>query len=112
MSSRQERRCSLVVRFCFIAPILFLSAISVTQEQKPKAPPVPGPMLGEGTIDIHTADFDLTMVRSSQTVAALKPKVAPDFDFTPGDLLVERSQEGYFHLGDITLRLRAGTSDE
>jgi len=100
------------VRFCFIAPILFLSAISVTQEQKPKAPPVPGPMLGEGTIDIHTADFDLTMVRSSQTVAALKPKVAPDFDFTPGDLLVERSQEGYFHLGDITLRLRAGTSDE
>ena len=49
-------------------------------------------------------------MRSSQTVAALKPKGADGFDFTPGDLLAARSQNGYFHLGDLTLRLRAGDS--
>ncbi len=51
-----------------------------------------GPMLDQGTIDLDTPDFTLTLVRSSQTVAALKPKGADGFDFTPGDLLVERSQ--------------------
>src|SRR5208282_5389949 len=69
-------------------------------------PPAPGPMLDQGTIDLDTPDFSLSLVRSSQTVAALKPKGADGFDFTPGDLLVERSQNGYFHLGDLTLRLR------
>ena len=67
-------------------------------------------MLAQGTQDFDTPDFTLTLVRSSQTVAALKPKGASDFDFTPGDLLIARSKDGYFHLGDITLRLRTGTS--
>lgn len=69
-------------------------------------------MLQEGFIDLDTPAFSLKLVRSSQTVAALKPKDAADFDFTPGDLLVERSQDGYYHLGDLDLRLRqAGTSE-
>jgi len=67
-------------------------------------------MLSPGTLDFDTPEFTLTLVRSSQTVAALKPKGAGDFDFTPGDLLIERSQDGYFHLGDVTFRLRAGNS--
>ena len=89
-----------------------LSALIVcgAQEKKEKAPATPGPMLAQGTIDLDTPDFTLTLVRSSQTVAALKPKGADGFDFTPGDLLVARSQNGYFHLGDITLRLRIGDS--
>jgi len=69
-------------------------------------------MLSGGTQDFDTPDFSLTLVRSSQTVAALKPKGSGDFDFTPGDLLVERSKDGFFHLGDVTLRLRAGTSGD
>jgi hypothetical protein len=86
---------------------------SVTaQEEKKKQPPTPGPMLSQGTVDFDTPEFTLTLVRSSQTVAALKPKGAGDFDFTPGDLLVERSQDGYVHLGDITFRLRIGTSGD
>jgi hypothetical protein len=67
-------------------------------------------MLDQGTVNYDTPDFTLSLVRSSQTVAALKPKGADDFDFTPGDLLTERSQNGYFHVGDITLRLRTGDS--
>src|SRR5580704_9598925 len=67
-------------------------------------------MLEQGTVNFDTPDFTLSLVRSSQTVAALKPKGADGFDFTPGDLLVARSQNGYFHLGDITLRLRTADS--
>ena len=80
------------------------------QQPDRKKPPTPGPMLDQGTVNYDTPDFTLSLVRSSQTVAALQPKGADGFDFTPGDLLTARSQNGYFHLGDITLRLRAGDS--
>ena len=100
------------VIFLLAAFALTICSSASAQENKPKTPPTPGPMLDQGTMDIQTPDFDLVLVRSSQTVAALKPKSAPDFDFTPGDLLIERSQNGYFHLGDITIRLReAGTTE-
>src|SRR5579884_3562153 len=97
-------------------PIVLLTVVSAislcAQENKPKISPSPGPMLAEGTINLDTPDFDLVLVKSSQTVAALHPKTASDFDFTPGDLLTARSQDGFFHLGDITLRLRSGDSGE
>jgi hypothetical protein len=69
-------------------------------------------MLEQGYIDLDIPAFSLRLVRSSQTVAALKPKGAGNFDFTPGDLLVARSKDGYYHLGDIDLRLRSGSSGE
>jgi hypothetical protein len=86
--------------------------LATAQEEKKKQPPTPGPMLAQGTQDFDTPDFTLSLVRSSQTVAALKPKGGSDFDFTPGDLLIARSQNGYFHLGDITLRLRSGNAGD
>jgi len=99
----------------FLLLTLVFTRLGTAQDQaaKPaeKKPLTPGPMLAQGTVDFDTPDFTLTLVRSSQTVAALKPKGADNFDFTPGDLLVARSQNGYFHLGDITLRLRAGKSE-
>ena len=87
-------------------------ALRAAAQEKDKTPPTPGPMLDQGTFDLDTPDFTLTLVRSSQTVAALKPKAADGFDFTPGDLLIARSRDGYFHLGDIDFRLRSGTSGE
>lgn len=98
------------------AALLLLSVIlaafpkSSAQENREKKPPVPGPMLEQGTFDIDTPDFTLSLVRSSQTVAALKPKGGDGFDFTPGDMLVARSKDGYYHLGDLDLRIRTGTS--
>lgn len=99
---------------CFaMSLIVTLHSWAAPQEnEKKKQPPTPGPMLSQGTVDLDTPEFKLSLVRSSQTVAALKPKTAGDFDFTPGDLLVERSKDGYFQLGDITLRLRAGISGD
>jgi hypothetical protein len=106
---------ALIVRtaqFCCLVtglwPLMTTSARA--QEPHKKLPATPGPMLTQGTQQFETSDFKLTLVKSSQTIAALKPKGADDFDFTPGDLLVERSQNGYFHLGDITFRLRAARS--
>ena len=102
---------AVIVAICLFSFLSFSKA-SAAQEEKKKEPPTPGPMLSEGTQDFDTPDFKLTLVRSSQTVAALKPKGAGDFDFTPGDLLVARSKDGYFHLGDLTVRLRTGTSGD
>jgi hypothetical protein len=67
-------------------------------------------MLDGGILTLDTPGFTLKLVRSSQTVAALNPKADPKFDFTPGDLLAQRSQNGYYHLGDLDLRLRKGSS--
>ncbi len=82
------------------------------QQLPPPPPPPPGPMLSGGTVAFDTPEFELTLVRSSQTVAALKSKRGGGFDFTPGDLLVKRSYNGYYHLGDLDLRLRVGASGE
>ncbi|HET9400481.1 MAG TPA: DUF5695 domain-containing protein, partial [Candidatus Acidoferrales bacterium] len=82
-----------------------------TQGRAQRPPATPGPMLAEGTQDYDTPEFKLTLVKSSQTMAALKPKGADGFDFTPGDILVERSQDGFDHLGDLDLRVRSGDGE-
>jgi hypothetical protein len=99
--------------FPLVASIVcWMATITLAQRAGDKKAATPGPMLNQGTVSYETPDFTLSLVRSSQTVAALKPKGADGFDFTPGDLLTERSQDGYFHLGDVTLRLRnTGTAD-
>ena len=106
------KRLRIMAGFCSLLFVLLLGIATDAQDNKPKAPPIPGRMLQQGTIELQTPAFNLVLVRSSQTVAALKPKSDPNFDFTPGDLLVERSQDKYFHLGDITLRLREGASGD
>ena len=61
-------------------------------------------------VDLDTADFKLRLVKASQTVAALEPKSATGFDFTPSDRLSQRAANGYHHLGDLVLRARVGSS--
>jgi len=94
-----------------LALLTLWALTSASAQQAAKKAPVPGPMLEAGVEDFDTPDFTLSLVKTSQTVAALKPKGGDGFDFTPGDLLVARSQNGYFHLGDLTLRLRSNDSD-
>jgi hypothetical protein len=109
MRSSLSRSISILLLLGLVAGV---QKEATTQTKKAATPPVPGPMLEQGLIELSTPDFDLSLVRSSQTVAALKPKGGNGFDFTPGDILVERSQNGYYHLGDLNLRLRPGTSGE
>ncbi len=97
--------------FVRILPLAVLAAALLVAQRRGERPaPTPGPMLTAGTMEFETPDFRLKLVRSSQTVAALEPKSAPGFDFTPADLLVERSQNGYYHLGDLDLRVRKASA--
>src|SRR5689334_16661166 len=64
--------------------------------------------LEQGFLEFDTPDFNLKLVKASQTVAALPPKGAGGFDFTPADQLSKRTGNHYFQLGDLTLRLRVG----
>src|SRR5689334_5039706 len=63
----------------------------------------------EGALEFNTPDFQLRLLKSSQTVAALAPKnTTPGFDFTPADRLSQRAANRYHHLGDLILRTRTG----
>jgi hypothetical protein len=65
---------------------------------------------GISTFDVPS--FELDLVNASQTVAGLRPKGEEGFDFTPADWLKRRNRNRFFHLGDLTLRLRSPTSQE
>lgn len=65
-----------------------------------------------GVLSFETPHFDVQLVRASQTVAALEPKGAEGFDFTPADRMAGRAANGFYHLGDLNLRLRQGASGE
>lgn len=66
------------------------------------------PTLGIAQIyqKFETPEFELKLVKASQTVASLSPKENPRFDFTPGDRLEIRDKDGLYHLGDINLRIK------
>ena len=114
MKSRRRIRFAKAIVLCCVvlifAPMRYREPSA--QGRRAPAPATPGPMLDQGIVNLDAPDFDLSLVRSSQTIAALKPKGAGGFDFTPGDLLVARSQNGYYHLGDLDLRLRVGSTGE
>jgi hypothetical protein len=73
---------------------------------------VPTLGLERGFLAFDLGGFHLRLVKASQTVAALAPANAGGFDFTPADRLEQRAANGYFHLGDLDLRLRVGDEGE
>src|SRR6185369_9366671 len=93
--------------------------------------PPPDPTLGltNGFIDLDTPDFKIQLVKDSQTIAALEPKGVPGYDYTPGgrgrrgqqntnapihqafdftpnDQMTNRQADRFYHLGDLTFRVR------
>ncbi|WP_129791065.1 DUF5695 domain-containing protein [Sphingosinicella sp. CPCC 101087] len=57
-------------------------------------------------IRLETRDFALVLDRTSQTLISLAPKGADGFDFAPAGRRAERRGDGYYHLGDLDLKLR------
>ena len=104
----QRRKALLLVFLCALAPLREILPVSSAQTQPPPPPATLG--LQHGYLDLDTPDFKLRLVKASQTIAALEPKSAPGFDFTPADRLSQREADRYHHLGDLTLRVRAGGS--
>lgn len=60
----------------------------------------------KGFIEAETSGFVVKFVKESQTLAALQPKGAGGFDFTPADRLASRKGNRLYHLGDLNLRVR------
>ena len=111
MISQARFMSRVVIQGLFCVGLLVISICLAAAQEPKKAPPKPGPMLADGVQNFETPDFKLTLVRSSQTVASLHPKAEAQFDFTPGDRLIERSQDGYYQLGDVDIRLRVGQGE-
>ncbi|KAL1748509.1 hypothetical protein HDZ31DRAFT_79632 [Schizophyllum fasciatum] len=56
------------------------------------------------SIDFAAAALSASFAADSQTLASLATPAG--FDFVPGDILANRSQNGQHHLGDLTFRVR------
>jgi len=105
------RNAAAIALVLFLLPCSARPAAAQGRGRRGGGPPTLG--LEGGTLDIDTPDFDLKLVKSSQTIAALAPKGAvgynnAPFDFTPADQLQARAANGFNHLGDITFRIRTG----
>ena len=87
MVSQGRLRFFLPIALCGVALLLLPSLLAQVPK---KAPPKPGPMLADGVENFDTPEFQLSLVRSSKTIAALHPKKESQFDFTLGDRLIER----------------------
>ncbi|WP_209435548.1 DUF5695 domain-containing protein [Pedobacter kyungheensis] len=97
--------------FCLALSLLY---IQVSFAQSPwialsKKPSTLG--LENGFSQFDAGALKLKLVKSSQTVAGLQPKMVNDFDFVPSDSLKVRSSDGLYHLGDINLKLRSAGNE-
>jgi hypothetical protein len=105
-----ERAVALRVAALALCLLAVSGAAASEQEGERGSGTVPTLGLEQGTLRFETPGFEVELVRASQTVAALRPK-SDDFDFTPGDRLERRNGDGYYHLGDLSLRLRSGDGE-
>jgi hypothetical protein len=97
-----------LIIFGLFASLLFVQS---SHAQQPSPTPLPPTLdIEQGYLEFETPDFKVKLVKASQTIAALQPKSADGFDFTPADRLERRAANGYHHLGDLTLRLRTGNT--
>jgi hypothetical protein len=105
-SAPAQSACLLLL----IIAIAFPGPAAAQDERRPRraeADTVPTLGLEDSVLSFAIPTLDLELVAASQTVAALKPKGAAGFDFTPGDWLDRRDANGFFHIGDLNLRWRA-----
>jgi len=102
--------CSLLSMAALIIPTAG-AAQDAQRQRASDADTVPTLGLEQGKLNFATPALDLELVAASQTVAALEPS-GVEFDFTPGDWLDRRAENGFFHLGDLTLRWRTDGSGD
>ncbi len=96
------------IKYSLCIVVLFLKSLSINAQgywskiEKKEA------TLGIAEVyqKFNTPNFQLKLVKASQTVAGLKPIKNLKFDFTPSDRLEIRDKDGLYHLGDINLRIK------
>jgi hypothetical protein len=102
------------VAYCAAALLLSLGLASPCEGQQPHGPRMlpPGPMLDGGRVSLSTPELKVDLLRYSGTVASLTPSSDNALDYTPGDLLKQRSANTFYHLGDLDVRYRAAGAGE
>lgn len=104
-----------MIRLSKIAAVLifFVTCSSGLIAQTPTPRPTLPPTLGleDGVSEFSTPDFNIKLIKRSQTLAALEPKGANGFDFTPADRMTMRAADGFYHFGDIKFRLKTDGGD-
>ena len=95
------------MRFKKVVIILFIAVSGNALAQNPwdnlaKKPSTLG--LEKGFINLSTSIFQIRLVRSSQTLVALKPISDTTFNFSPEKFLKMRSSDGAYQLGDLNLK--------
>ncbi|MGE4585916.1 MAG: DUF5695 domain-containing protein [Mangrovibacterium sp.] len=100
---------NLIWRTCMLIFLFFAS--NMKAQDPPKISQQADALrLEKGLMEFFTPAMHLQLIKSSQTVAGMKPVADPGFDFTPDEWLKKRSSNGFYHLGDLNLRLRKGTN--
>ncbi|MGR6329327.1 DUF5695 domain-containing protein [Sphingomonas sp. XXL09] len=94
------RRCAALLLLA--APALI--AADAQQSAKPQYAPI-------ATRDFAVGPFRLALRSDTQTLARLSPAAEPGFSFVPTGREAERAGDGYNHIGDIHLRVRAPGSE-
>jgi hypothetical protein len=91
------------------ALLLLAGLASTAKGQQHHGPRVlaPGPMMEGGRVSLSTPALKVVLLQYSGTVASLTPSSDAGLDYTPGDLLKERSADTFYHLGDLDVRYRA-----
>src|SRR5262245_28137756 len=102
----------LALTLCLLTPILAVIAQNQTGAGARGTTGIPTLGLDAGLLEFDTPDFTLKLVKASQTVAALQPKGADGFDFTPADRLSNRASDRFNSLGDMTFRVRQNDSGQ
>lgn len=101
----------ITIRIIAIAILLLTySNLNAQRNQRDLGPSTLG--VDQGTVDFETAEFEIKLLNSSQTVASLKAIGQPELDYTPGDWLEQRDKNKFYHLGDINLGYRVAGEEE
>jgi hypothetical protein len=103
---RQAATPRLTRVFQMILSIALVVGVPLSaQRQGPRVLP-PGPMIDGGKITLTSSVLSVDVLKYSGTVARLTPQADPGLDYTPGDLLKQRSADTFYHLGDLDMRFR------
>ncbi|RZL15000.1 MAG: hypothetical protein EOO89_15205, partial [Pedobacter sp.] len=102
------------MRFKNIVLVLLIFASGNAIAQNPwdnlaKRPSTLG--LDQGFLNVSSSAFQIKLLKSSQTIAAMKPLTDTAFNFSPEKFLKMRSSDGAYQLGDLNLRIKGASGE-
>lgn len=102
------------MRFKNIVVVLLIFAFGNAIAQNPwdnlaKRPSTLG--IDQGFLNVRSSAFQIKLLKSSQTIAAMKPLSDTAFNFSPEKFLKMRSSDGAYQLGDLNLRIKGASGE-